>query len=77
MEYDLLVRGDRVVDGSGQPSYNEDVAIRAGKIGKLGRIDGGAAKTLDVGGLIVAPGFIDHHTHMDWQFNWECYSTRI
>ena len=56
MEYDLLVRGGRVMDGSGLPSYNADVAIKDGKIVKLGRIDGGAAKTLDVGGLVVAPG---------------------
>ena len=75
MEYDLLVRGGRVVDGSGLPSYNADVAIKDGKIVKLGRIDGGAAKTLDVGGLIVAPGFIDHHTHMDAQILWDPYGT--
>ncbi|MGH7843792.1 MAG: D-aminoacylase, partial [Candidatus Binatia bacterium] len=67
MEYDLLVRGGRVVDGSGLPSYNADVAIKDGKVIELGRIKGSADKTLEVKGLVVAPGFIDHHTHMDAQ----------
>jgi N-acyl-D-aspartate/D-glutamate deacylase len=75
MEYDLLVRGGRIVDGSGLPSYNGDIAIKDGKIVELGRINGGARKTLDVGGLAVAPGFIDHHTHMDAQLLWDPYAT--
>ena len=75
MEYDLLFRGGRVVDGSGLPSYNADVAIKNGKIAELGRIKGSAAKTIDVHGLAVAPGFIDHHTHMDAQLLWDPYGT--
>jgi N-acyl-D-aspartate/D-glutamate deacylase len=75
MAYDLLIRGGRVVDGSGLPAYNADVAVKDGKIVELGRINGGAAKTLGVAGLVVAPGFIDHHTHMDAQVLWDPYGT--
>jgi N-acyl-D-amino-acid deacylase len=75
MGYDLVIRGGRIVDGSGLPSYDADVAIKDGKIVELGRIKGGAARTLDVAGLAVAPGFIDHHTHMDAQVLWDPYGT--
>jgi N-acyl-D-amino-acid deacylase len=58
--FDLLLRNGRVVDGTGAPWYTADVAIRGGKIAAIGRLDrADAAKVLDVGGLIVAPGFID------------------
>ncbi len=75
MSYDLLFRGGRIVDGSGLPSYLADIAIKDGKIVELGRIRGGAAKTINVDGLVVAPGFIDHHTHMDGQILWDPYAT--
>jgi N-acyl-D-aspartate/D-glutamate deacylase len=75
MQYDLIFRGGRVIDGSGQPGYLADVGIKDGKIAELGRVNGGAAKTIDVGGLVVAPGFIDHHTHMDAQVFWDPHAT--
>ena len=75
MAYDLLFRGGRIVDGSGLPSYLADIAIKDGKIVELGRITGGAAKVIDVQGLAVSPGFIDHHTHMDGQIQWDPYAT--
>ena len=65
MEYDLLVRCGRVVDGSGLPSFVADVGVKDGKIAEVGRLKGNAAKTIDADGLAVAPGFIDHHTHLD------------
>lgn len=75
MDYDLLIRGGRVVDGSGLPSYLADVGIKNGKILELGRLKGSAARTIEAGGLAVAPGFIDHHTHMDGQILWDPYGT--
>src|SRR5512145_131475 len=75
MQYDLIFRGGRVIDGSGQPGYLADVGIKDGKIAEIGRVNGGAAKTIDVGGLVVAPGFIDHHTHMDAQVFWDPHAT--
>ncbi len=75
MEYDLLVRGGRVVDGSGLPGYRADVGVRDGKIAAIGRLRGAAARTIDADGLVVAPGFVDHHTHLDGQMFWDPYGT--
>jgi N-acyl-D-aspartate/D-glutamate deacylase len=75
MEYDLLVRGGRVVDGSGLPGYVADVGVRGGKIVDIGRLKGSAARTIDAAELVVAPGFIDHHTHLDAQILWDPYGT--
>src|SRR5689334_20281591 len=60
-QFDVLIRGGKIVDGSGAPWYYGDVGIRRGKVAKLGRIpeDAKADKTIDAKGLIVAPGFID------------------
>jgi N-acyl-D-aspartate/D-glutamate deacylase len=75
MQYDLIVRRGRVVDGSGLPSYVADVAVKNGMIVELGRIQGNAPKVIDADGLAVAPGFIDHHTHLDAQMLWDPYGT--
>ncbi len=75
MEYDLLIRGGRVVDGSGLPSYIADVGIKNGKVAEVGRLESSATRTIDAGGFVVAPGFIDHHTHMDGQILWDPYGT--
>jgi N-acyl-D-amino-acid deacylase len=65
-QYDLVLRGGRIVDGTGNPWFYGDVAIRAGKIVAVGRVPPGEAScTLDVTGLVVAPGFIDMHSHSD------------
>ena len=75
MEYDLLIRGGRVADGSGLPSHTADVGVKDGKIAAVGRLKGSADRTIDAGGLVVSPGFIDHHTHMDAQILWDPYGT--
>lgn len=75
MGYDLVLRGGRVVDGSGLPSYLADVAIKDGKIVAIGRVRENGDRTIDVHGLVVSPGFIDHHTHMDTQIQWDPYGT--
>lgn len=65
-DFDLLIRGGRVVDGTGNPSFLADVGIRDGRIAALGRLEGRtAARTIEAGGLVVAPGFVDIHNHSD------------
>ena len=73
--YDLMLKGGRIYDGSGLPSFNGDVAIAGGKIVEIGRLNGGAKRTLNVAGLAVAPGFIDPHTHLDAQLLWDPLGT--
>ncbi len=69
--YDLILRGGRVYDGSGMPSFLGDVAINGDRIAAIGRIDRAADRVIDVGGLAVAPGLIDFHTHFDAQLLWD------
>src|ERR687895_950934 len=73
--YDLVLKGGRIYDGSGMPSFNGDIAVAAGKIVEIGRLNGSAKRTLDVDGLAVAPGFIDPHTHLDAQLLWDPLGT--
>ena len=73
MTYDLLIRNGRVVDGSGEPAFQADVAVHQGKIVGVGKSLGAAKRTIDAEGRVVAPGFIDHHTHFDPQAVWDPY----
>ena len=65
--YDLLIKNGVVIDGTGSPGFHADVAVKDGKIVKIGRDLEGAAKTIDVAGLVVTPGFLDSHGHADTQ----------
>jgi N-acyl-D-aspartate/D-glutamate deacylase len=71
MSYDLLIKNGTVVDGTGAPRRQADVAVKDGVITEIGKITDGAAKTIDADGLIVAPGFVDPHTHFDAQICWD------
>jgi N-acyl-D-amino-acid deacylase len=71
MGFDLVIRHGTIVDGSGAARYRGDVGIKDGRIVEIGRIRAVAQRTLDADGLIVAPGFIDGHTHMDAQVSWD------
>ena len=75
-EFDIQIKGGTIVDGTRVPRYRGDVWIKNGKIAQMGgRAQGFAKKVIDADGLIVAPGFVDLHTHYDAQIRWDPYCT--
>ena len=75
MAFDLVVKDGMIVDGSGLPRYRADIGVKDGKIAEIGRINGAAKETLNAEGRVVAPGFVDGHTHMDAQIFWDPIGT--
>ena len=69
--FDLIIKNGRIVDGSGLPAYLGDIAINDGRICKIGKVDGEAKQSVEAAGKVVAPGFIDPHTHFDAQLLWD------
>jgi N-acyl-D-aspartate/D-glutamate deacylase len=69
--FDVVVRGGVVVDGNGGPARTADVAIDGGRVVEVGRVSGRGRRELDADGAVVAPGFVDIHTHYDGQATWE------
>jgi N-acyl-D-amino-acid deacylase len=64
--YDILITNARIVDGTGGASVSGSVGVRDGRIAAVGRVTGAAARTIDAGGKVLAPGFIDPHSHSDY-----------
>ena len=75
--FDTIIRGGTVVDGTGFPRYRADVGLAGGKVAQIGgRMEAGPnTRVLDASGSIVAPGFVDLHTHYDSQIYWDPYCT--
>lgn len=71
MTYDLKITNGTIIDGTGQPGYQSDLAVKDGKIVEIGSISGAAKKEIDARGYIVTPGFVDIHTHYDGQISWD------
>jgi N-acyl-D-aspartate/D-glutamate deacylase len=69
--HDLLIRGAVVLDGTGNPSFTGDVAVRDGRIAEVGPVTGRAQRVVDAGGLALMPGIVDIHTHYDAQVTWD------
>jgi N-acyl-D-aspartate/D-glutamate deacylase len=71
MAYDLIIRNGTVIDGTGAAGRRADVAIAGGRVAEIGKVSEGARRTVDASDLIVAPGFVDPHTHYDAQICWD------
>ena len=75
-EYDMIIKGGTIVDGTLVPRYVSDLAVKNGRVAKIGGLRHATAKkVLDASGLIVAPGFVDLHTHFDAQVQWDPHCT--
>ena len=69
--HDLIIRGGTIADGSGQPTRTGDVAIDGSLVTAVGEVEGPARRVIEADGLLVAPGWVDIHTHYDGQATWD------
>jgi N-acyl-D-amino-acid deacylase len=71
MAYELLIRNAKICDGTGSPAYHGSIAVEQGKIAAIGASPGIARREINADGLVLAPGFVDPHTHYDAQVSWD------
>jgi N-acyl-D-amino-acid deacylase len=71
MKHDLVIRNGQIVDGTGNPPYEGDVAVQGDTITALGKVPEQGVREIDAAGAAVTPGFIDSHTHLDAQIGWD------
>ena len=71
--FDLIIRNAKLVDGTGAPARQADIAVKDGKIAEIGAIDAKAKTEIDAKGDLVTPGWVDIHTHYDGQVTWDPY----
>lgn len=69
--FDLLIKGGKIVDGSGQDAFNADIGVKDGKIVSIGKLNESAKETINADGALITPGFVDIHTHYDGQVSWD------
>lgn len=77
MSHDIVIRGGEIVDGTGAPSFQGDVAISNGLISEVGDVGGESKREIDAQGQVVSPGFVDLHTHLDAQIGWDPLLTPV
>ena len=77
MAHDIVIRGGTVVDGTGATAFTGDVAIDGGRIVSVGGKAGPGRQEIDADGLVVTPGFVDIHTHLDAQIGWDPLLTPV
>src|SRR6202451_2589790 len=70
-EFDVVIRRGNVVDGTGAMRRLADLAVKDGRVQEVGRVGGRGAREVDADGAVVAPGFVDIHTHYDGQATWD------
>ena len=73
--HDLVIRNGTVIDGTGNPGFEADVAVNGERITAVGDVSEAAYQTINATDRLVAPGFVDTHTHMDAQFMWDPLGT--
>src|SRR5690242_19338867 len=71
MTYDIVIKGGTIVDGTGKQRFDGDLAVIGDKVAEIGHVNSSAKEVIDARGFIVAPGFVDPHTHYDAQICWD------
>src|ERR1700746_2128886 len=71
MAHDIVIRGGKIVDGTGREPYRGDLGIDGGAITAVGVVEGRGRREIDAEGMTVTPGFVDIHTHLDAQIGWD------